>query len=305
MKNKLCIKIGWLYPALMSTYGDRGNIHVLQKRCSWRGIDVSILPIDTNTRPHEITQADLIFGGGAQDKEQDIVMRDLKGGKGEIIKTQIMDGCPALFVCGSPQLMGNFYEPSEGKRIDGLGIFDIESYHPGARENRLIGNIAAEIIWENLYPASAANSNEALAISSYDYTHHPELAEGRSGFSGMRDKIKHLSDYANNIMVGFENHGGRTYLKNDAKPFARVLKGFGNNAEDNTEGIIFKNAVGTYLHGPLLPKNPNIADALIAKSLEIKYKHNFMLSPLNDELEKTAKHFMLKKLGIEVRPEKL
>ncbi len=270
MKNKLNIKIGWLYPALMSTYGDRGNISVLQKRCSWRGIETEIIPIDTNTKPHEIKQADLIFGGGAQDKEQDIVMRDLKGSTGELIKKQILDGLPALFVCGSPQLMGNFYEPSAGKRINGLGIFDIESYHPGVRENRLIGNIAAEIIWDNL------------------------------DTNGDARKSEHKNDYANNLLIGFENHGGRTFLKNNAKPFARVLKGFGNNAQDQTEGIVYKNAIGTYLHGPLLPKNPNIADMIIKKTLEIKYKQVFVLAPLNDELENTAKYFMLKKMGIGV-----
>jgi lipid II isoglutaminyl synthase (glutamine-hydrolysing) len=67
-------------------------------------------------------------------------------------------------------------------------------------------------------------------------------------------------------LVGFENHGGRTYL-GTAKPLGEVLKGYGNNSEDRTEGAIYRNAYGTYLHGSLLPKNPHFADHLIALAL--------------------------------------
>lgn len=71
-------------------------------------------------------------------------------------------------------------------------------------------------------------------------------------------------------LVGFENHGGRTYL-GTAKPLGRVLKGHGNNSEDHMEGAIYRNAYGTYLHGSLLPKNPHFADHLIALALQRKY----------------------------------
>lgn len=71
-------------------------------------------------------------------------------------------------------------------------------------------------------------------------------------------------------LVGFENHGGRTYL-GTAKPLGKVLKGYGNNAEDHTEGAIYRNAFGTYLHGSLLPKNPHFADHLITLALQRKY----------------------------------
>lgn len=71
-------------------------------------------------------------------------------------------------------------------------------------------------------------------------------------------------------LVGFENHGGRTYL-GTAKPLGKVLKGYGNNAEDHTEGAVYRNAFGTYMHGSLLPKNPHFADHLIALALERTY----------------------------------
>ena len=71
-------------------------------------------------------------------------------------------------------------------------------------------------------------------------------------------------------VVGFENHGGRTFL-GTAKPLGKVLKGFGNNSEDHTEGAVYRNAFGTYIHGSLLPKNPHFADHFIALALERTY----------------------------------
>jgi CobQ-like glutamine amidotransferase family enzyme len=75
-------------------------------------------------------------------------------------------------------------------------------------------------------------------------------------------------------LVGFENHGGQTYL-GTAKPLGRVLKGYGNNAQDGTEGAIYRNAYGTYLHGSLLPKNPHFADHLIELALKRSYGLNW------------------------------
>ena len=71
-------------------------------------------------------------------------------------------------------------------------------------------------------------------------------------------------------LVGFENHGGRTYL-GTAKPLGKVLKGYGNNSEDSFEGAMYRNTFGTYLHGSLLPKNPHFADHLIELALQRKY----------------------------------
>ncbi|HET8842194.1 MAG TPA: hypothetical protein VFN35_12040 [Ktedonobacteraceae bacterium] len=71
-------------------------------------------------------------------------------------------------------------------------------------------------------------------------------------------------------LVGFENHGGQTYL-GTAKPLGKVLKGYGNNAQDGTEGAIYRNAYGTYLHGSLLPKNPHFADHMIELALKRSY----------------------------------
>lgn len=258
MKN-LKLTIGWLYPDLMSTYGDRGNILVFQYRCARRGISCTVVPIHHETSMKDMETIDLIFGGGSQDREQEIVMRDVKGKKQAILKQLIEDSIPALFVCGSPQLMGKWYEPAVGQRIEGLGIFDIETINPGPDTPRCIGNIVATV-------------------------------QGISFQQSVRN---------DNLIVGFENHGGRTRLGPKVKPLAHVVKGYGNNGEDGTEGVVYKNAIGCYFHGPFLPKNPHMADFLIQRALEVKYKEEVALAPLDDTLEWQAHTAILKKLGIE------
>jgi len=86
-------------------------------------------------------------------------------------------------------------------------------------------------------------------------------------------------------IIGFENHGGRTYHK--YKTLGNVEIGYGNNGEDKGEGMIYKNFYGSYLHGPLLPKNPHFSDYLILKALQQKYDIN-ELSPLDDTVENNA-----------------
>lgn len=73
-------------------------------------------------------------------------------------------------------------------------------------------------------------------------------------------------------IVGYENHSGQTYLGDSAQPFATVIRGAGNNSKDGHEGALYKNVIGTYLHGSLLPKNPAVADFLIKTAVKRKYK---------------------------------
>ncbi len=89
-------------------------------------------------------------------------------------------------------------------------------------------------------------------------------------------------------LAGFENHGGRTFLGPDAEPLGRVLTGNGNNGRDGTEGVRQGNMIGTYMHGPLLPKNAWLADHLIAQALERRYGERPDLEPLDDRLERAA-----------------
>ena len=90
------------------------------------------------------------------------------------------------------------------------------------------------------------------------------------------------------ILAGFENHGGRTRLGAGAEPLGRVLHGHGNDGSDGTEGVRRANMFGTYLHGPLLPKNAAFADRLIALAIERRTGSRPTLEPLEDELEAAA-----------------
>ena len=106
------------------------------------------------------------------------------------------------------------------------------------------------------------------------------------------------SDICDAPIVGFENHGGRTTLGPDAKPLGRVLgKTFGNNGEDGFEGVHQGNLIGTYLHGPLLPKNPQVADYLIAQAYE-RRGDALELAQLDDAIELEANRVMVKRLNV-------
>src|SRR3989344_2150410 len=167
----MTVKIAWLYPDLMSTYGDRGNVIVLQKRCEWRGIDVEVGPVTLESRIANLESCDLIFMGGAQDRQQKLAGEDFLKRKGPVVKKMVEAGTPALFVCAAYQFVGRYYKPYQGAKIPGAGIFDLYTEHPGDQAKRLIGNVVAEII----------NSKKTI--------------------------------------VGFENHGGRTYLGKGLAPF--------------------------------------------------------------------------------------
>ena len=96
----------------------------------------------------------------------------------------------------------------------------------------------------------------------------------------------------NETYVGFENHSGRTYIGN-LKPLGKVIAGYGNNGEDQQEGCIYKNTFGTYFHGSLLSKNPELADRLLSTALKNKYGEHIKLDPLDDNLEFKAKEFIV------------
>ncbi|HEY8346102.1 MAG TPA: glutamine amidotransferase [Symbiobacteriaceae bacterium] len=98
-------------------------------------------------------------------------------------------------------------------------------------------------------------------------------------------------------VVGFENHSGRTYLGRGLKPLGRVLRGHGNNSRDRMEGVVFKNCVGTYLHGPVLPKNPHLADWLLMRAVQRRYGDQVPFPPVNDELEERAHRAILQRFG--------
>lgn len=99
------------------------------------------------------------------------------------------------------------------------------------------------------------------------------------------------------IYIGFENHAGKTYI-NDHTPLGKCLLGYGNNGEDSYEGVIYKNLIGTYIHGPLLPKNKSLTDKLILSALKQKYEDVENLTHIDSSYEDKCKETLLKMFNI-------
>ena len=130
------LKICHLYPDVLNLYGDRGNILCMRRRLEWRGIGVSVEEAGVGDAAH-LSDSDLIFIGGGQDFEQEVLLSDLHGGKDKALCAAIEDGVTVLAICGGYQMLGAYYETWDGVRCDFLGALDL--YTVGARE-RMIGN---------------------------------------------------------------------------------------------------------------------------------------------------------------------
>jgi CobQ-like glutamine amidotransferase family enzyme len=182
------LRLGHLYPSLMNIYGDRGNIVCLTRRCRLRDIELEVEPLEVGDalRPDRY---DLLFMGGAQDREQLLVANDLAATKGGL-RDLVEEGAVFLGVCGGYQLSGRFYRGLDGVELRGAGVFDLYTLHPGPGARRLIGNLAAE--WEGGTLAGFENhggrtylgsATEPLAKVTRGFGN-----DGESGFEGARYK---------------------------------------------------------------------------------------------------------------------
>ena len=142
------LRIAHLYADEMNIYGDRGNILTLRKRAEWRGIPVEIRTIGRGPAP-DLSDIDLIFWGGGQDRDQELVFKDAAAHKVDAIRAAIDGGAVVLAVCGGYQLLGEYYVTADGKRLPGLGLVDLHTV-PGSRRN--IGNIVIETANLGLQP---------------------------------------------------------------------------------------------------------------------------------------------------------
>jgi len=241
-KLKLC----HLYPEVLNLYGDRGNIICMKKRLEWRGIDCEVHQLKLGEKA-DLTQYDLFFIGGGQDFEQEVLLEDLRTGKGADIISAVEDGRTFLCICGGYQMMGHYYETYDGVRCEFLGAVD---FYTVGGDVRMIGNYA--------YKLGAESGGSSV--------------------------------------VGFENHSGRTRLGPGVSALGTVIRGYGNNGEDKTEGVRYRNVFGSYSHGPILPKNPELCDFLLETALERRYGEKIKLDPLPDDFEKKAHDSVLEKL---------
>lgn len=134
------LRIVHLYPDLMNVYGDRGNILTLVRRAEWREIPVEVVDVSVGSS-FDARQADLVFFGGGQDREQAVVSEDFVREKGEAVREAVEEGAALLAICGGYQLLGKSYTTFEGQELPGAGLFDVRSV-PGPK--RHIGNVLVE-----------------------------------------------------------------------------------------------------------------------------------------------------------------
>lgn len=208
-----------LYGNLLNTYGDNGNLLILQYVAKKMGITLTTEIVSIH-QEFKADDFDLIFFGGGQDFEQVIVAEDLPTKKEELTHYIENDGV-MLAICGGYQLLGHYYIGAHGEQIKGIGALD--HYTLSQENNRFIGD--TEIYNEE-----------------FDETYY-----------------------------GFENHNGMTFLGKGEKPLGKVIQGKGNNGQDQTEGVIYKNVFGSYFHGPILARNEILAKRLILTALKKKY----------------------------------
>lgn len=251
------LRIAHLYPDQMNIYGDRGNIVTLVQRCRWRNIAVEVLPVMPGAA-FDWASVDLAFFGGGQDSGQSLIADDFVTRQGDGLRAAVEDGLVMLTICGGYQLLGHYFLTHTGERLPGVGILDV---HTVGGTARMIGNIVIEA--------------------------HLTNDEGRATNEQNSSSIVRL--------VGFENHSGRTYLGAGARPLGRVLAGHGNNGEDGSEGAVYRNVFGCYMHGSLLPKNPHFADHLLGLALA-RRGMPAALTPLDDTLELRAQGTMVERL---------
>jgi lipid II isoglutaminyl synthase (glutamine-hydrolysing) len=247
--------VGYLYPDIMSGYGDRGNVATIVRRCGWRGITAEVWELRLGD-PVVADEVDLLVLGNGGEFHQRLVAADLADVKAPGICEAVAQGAALLAVGAGYELLGRFYQPSRGVELPGAGLFDTWTIQHG----------------------------DDLATGPHS------IAQARAG-RAIGDLLVRWGD---ELLVGFENHSAKTYLGSTAQALGEVILGQGNNG-DGAEGVRLGCAVGTYLRGPCLPRNPVLADFLIRGALQRRYR-DAELKALPDEFEHAAHDTALNRL---------
>ncbi|MER7762926.1 glutamine amidotransferase [Streptomyces sp. NPDC097619] len=211
------LRLVWVYPDLLSTYGDQGNVLVTERRARQRGLDVQ--RVDVRSDQPIPTSGDIYLIGGGEDRPQRLAAERLSQDGG--LERAVSNGAIVFSVCAGYQILGHAFVNDQGQRQPGLGLLDVETVRGDGE--RCVGDVLADI-------------DPRLGL--------PQL-------------------------TGFENHQGVTHLGPTAKPFARTRLGRGNGTGDGTEGAYNDTVFGTYMHGPVMARNPHIADLLLKLALDV------------------------------------
>jgi CobQ-like glutamine amidotransferase family enzyme len=200
-----------VYPEILGTYGDAGNVSVLERRLSWRGIAARVLRVPVG-RPLP-KSAELYVLGGSEDDNQHRALLSLRESP---LAAAVEAGAHVFGVCAGMQLLGTSLNDRDGHVVDGMGLIDVSTRR---LQRRVVGEVVASLVNADLP-----------------------------------------------VLTGFANHGGGTAIGPSAKPLAMTTYGRGNQGgQGDPEGAIQGNVVTTYLHGPVLARNPAFADWLLAR----------------------------------------
>ncbi len=238
------LRIAVVFPDLLGTYGDGGNGLILARRAEWRGTAVELLEASSES---PLPEADIYCLGGGEDGPQVQAARALADDG--MLTRRVEAGAVVLAVCAGYQIVGTSFPGADGSLHDGVGLLG-NTTTKGVGP-RAVGEVTAE------------TTEEATTL---------------------------LGPGALPTLTGFENHGGTTSLSAATIPLARVTHGTGNGDGDGsgagsaTEGALAGRVVGTYLHGPVLARNPALADLLLAWALEVD-----TLASLEDDAEEALR----------------
>ncbi len=210
-----------IYPTLLGTYGDGGNLRILAARARARSLAVDTVEVDAGAPVP--ADGDLYLLGGGEDDAQVAAARALRADRG--LARALAGGAAIFAVCAGYQLLGERFPGSDGAPEHGLALLDVVT---DRLPKRAVGELLA-------HPLPSAPAGEITLRSP---------------------------------LTGYENHAGGTRLGKAARPLARVEAGVGNGVAD-TAGVVFEGALqgsilGTYLHGPGLARNPELADLLLS-----------------------------------------
>lgn len=210
------LRIVWIYPDLLSTYGDQGNALILAYRAAARGHRVERVDVRSDQPVPE--QGDVYLIGGGEDRPQRLAAERLRRDRG--LTRAAQRGAAVLAVCAGFQLMGHSFHDEQEGVLPGLGLIDVTSHRGTVR---CVGEVVADP--------------------------DPQLTVGGAGLGRL---------------TGFENHMGTTLLGEGVRPLGTVRTGNGNGAGTGVDGAHTGKIAGTYLHGPVLARNPALADLVLS-----------------------------------------
>lgn len=276
------LKILYLFPNHLNIYGDRGNILTLLYRAKKRGIDTEVVEVNSH---HDKIPSDmnLIFGGGGQDKQQEYVSAELQFFKSDLHELIFEKKVPALTICGTYQLFGHYFRTHDGKKIKGISVFDAITVASNVRK---IGNVVIKVT-----PSLNLQNQKYSDLLVGFENHSGNTFVGWGNYQKELEKINKMSEVERAYGVQMPS-----IIEQNIDVLGKVVRGFGNNGIDGHEGAIVENCIGTYLHGPILPKNPQLADWLIKNAIAVGTGHRPVLHPIDDTLELQTRERVIKQI---------